>query len=205
MKKFFTAALVALMSLTASAQTPEKGEISLTPMAGISYGGFFGYEYKGGGDTPNRDGNVGFTVGAELGVMNSNFFKSSIGVQYINSSTSLGFGKATDFKNDYIAIPVLANFYVADGFAIKAGVQPAFLVSSKIGSIDSKDYVKSFDFTIPVGLSYEFSNIVLDARYYIGTQNLVKDGNYVGTVDGSGFRSLTNGYATITVGYKFKL
>ena len=34
-------------------------------------------------------------------------------------------------KLDYINVPVLANFYVAKGFAFKVGVQPSFLVNDK--------------------------------------------------------------------------
>lgn len=201
MKKFFAAAVIALVSLTASAQTPEQGEVSLTPMLGISYGGYMNYEFQGGFDTPSRNGNIGFTIGAELGYMCNNWFKPSVGVQYINASTQLKLDDAKeDIKNDYLAIPVLANFYVGDGFALKVGVQPAFLLSTKLGSEDGKDFVNSFDFTIPVGLSYEFSNIVLDARYNIGLQNTIKSDKKV-----DGFTNLTNGYATITVGYKFSL
>lgn len=204
MKKFFAAAVMILASLTASAQTPERGEISLTPMVGISGGGFIGHEYKGMGNAPSRNGNVGFTAGAELGIMAGSKFKTSVGLQYINTSTQFKFadGDKGDFKNDYLAIPVLAQVYVADGFAIKAGVQPAFLLSSKgANSVDLKDYTNSFDFTIPVGLSYEYMNVVLDARYNIGVTNLVKDEKK--PLDG--FTKLNNGYFTITVGYKLKL
>lgn len=205
MKKFFTAAVIALVSLTASAQTPEKGDISLTPMLGVTYGGFTSYEFQGASSTPDRDGQIGFTLGAELGVMANDWFKASVGVQYINSSVKFGWQENNKLKNDYLAIPVLANFYVANGFAIKAGVQPAFLLSSKIGSDDIKDGINSFDFTIPVGLSYEFSNIVLDARYNIGVQNFIKSDKLIGVSSSTGFTSLSNGYATITVGYKFNL
>lgn len=201
MKKFFAAAVIALVSLTASAQTPEQGELSLTPMLGVSYGGYMSYEYQGGYETPSRNGNIGFTIGAELGYMCNNWFKPSVGVQYINASTQLKLADAKkDIKNDYLAIPVLANFYVGDGFALKVGVQPAFLLSSKFDGEDKKDHVNSFDFTIPVGLSYEFNNIVLDARYNIGVQNSIKSDKRI-----AGFTNLTNGYATITVGYKLKL
>lgn len=201
MKKFFAAAVIALVSLTASAQTPEQGEVSLTPMLGVSYGGYMNYEFQGGFETPSRNGQIGFTVGAELGYMSGTWFKPSIGVQYINASTQLKItGDKVDIKNDYLAIPVLANFYFSDGFAFKVGVQPAFLLSAKFDGEDNKDCVNSFDFTIPVGLSYEFNNIVLDARYNIGLQNSIKS-----DCKTAGFTNLTNGYATITVGYKFSL
>lgn len=205
MKKLLMIAVMAIAAISASAQTPEKGEISVTPMVGVSYGGFFGFEYKGVTSTPSKDGRIGFTAGAELGYMCGDWFKTSVGVQYINASTKFGWDDNNKFNTDYLAIPVLANFYVADGLAIKTGVQPAFLLSSKLGSQDIKNGVNSFDLSIPVGLSYEFDNIVIDARYNIGLQNVIKDGYYVGPQEGSGFHKLNNGYATITVGYKFNL
>jgi hypothetical protein len=55
--------------------------------------------------------------------------------------------------------------------------------------------VKSFDFSIPVGLSYEFSNFVVDARYNWG---LTK------TIDGLG-DGTKNSVLQFTFGYKFVL
>ena len=204
MKKFFMIAVMAVAAITASAQTPEEGEISLTPMVGLTSGGFWGYRFQGVGNTPDRNGNLGFTVGAELGWMGSNNFKTTVGLHYISSSTEFKFSGvgSDDFKNDYLAIPILANYYITNGLAIKAGVQPAFLLSSKLSdsNMDPKEGVEKFDLTMPLGISYEFSNIVIDARYYFGVSNLVKD-----NCDIDGFNKLVNGYATITVGYKFNL
>ena len=36
-------------------------------------------------------------------------------------------------------------------------------------------YVKTFDFAVPVGLSYEYKNLVIDARYNIGLTRMVED------------------------------
>ena len=75
----------------------------------------------------------------------------------------------TTKKVDYINIPVMANVYVVKGLAVKAGIQPGFKVSSSVkqslntsiggtsGSTDLK--AKSFDFSIPVGISYEYANV----------------------------------------------
>ena len=78
---------------------------------------------------------------------------------------------------DYINIPILAQFYPAKGFAIKAGVQPAFNVRHKAtGDAEyTIEHVNSFNFSIPVGLSYEYEGFVLDARYNIGITKLYKD------------------------------
>ena len=99
---------------------------------------------------------------------------------------------------NYINIPILANVYVADGLALKAGVQPGFNVSSKISAspleLDIKDGVNSVDFSIPVGISYEYANVCLDARYNIGVTNTFKDSD-----------NSRNSVFQLTLGYKFKL
>jgi hypothetical protein len=80
---------------------------------------------------------------------------------------------------DYLKVPILAHFYVAPGFALKVGVQPAFKVRSKYSisvkangnkynDSETLEGVKGFDFSIPVGLSYEFSDFIVDARYNWG-------------------------------------
>jgi len=110
------------------------------------------------------------------------------------------------FKLSYIDIPVLANFYVTKGLALKAGIQPSFLVAAKTKmsgtvngqsqheTIDMKDEMKTVDFSIPVGISYTFRmGLVLDLRYNISCTDLLKDGDY----------KLTNRVATLTVGWKF--
>lgn len=65
--------------------------------------------------------------------------------------------------------------------AVKVGVQPAFNVNSKAkasqgdssvqGSIEG---IKTFDFSIPIGLSYEYKNIVIDGRYNFGLTKVSK-------------------------------
>ena len=65
-----------------------------------------------------------------------------------------------------------------------------------VEEIDSKwTTVKSFDVAIPVGISYEYENVVLDARYHFGLTTVFK----------SGLWSSTNSVFSITVGYKFDL
>ena len=100
-------------------------------------------------------------------------------------------------------IPILVNAYVAKGLALKAGIQPAFNVSNKVKidgiSIDYDKYapegaeIKTFDFSIPVGISYEYMNVCLDARYNIGVSKIADRG------------SDRNSVFQITLGYKFKL
>ena len=115
----------------------------------------------------------------------------------------------------YLEIPLMTGYEILEGLKIKAGIQPGFLLKakfmqSKITSekqkdgqtkviateetdSDASDMFKKFDFSIPVGISYEFSNVVIDARYVFGvTQN-------------SDLIKARNGGFTFTVGYGFDL
>jgi len=105
----------------------------------------------------------------------------------------------------YINIPIVANFYVWKGLAIKAGIQPGFLVYAnqayKIGNTnydtDIKNNFETFDLSIPIGVSYEFSHVVIDARYFLGVTKVNKGDYYDGKSRNSVFM--------VTGGYKFRL
>ena len=131
----------------------------------------------------------------------------SVYLPQYNASVSFT-GDATT-KLDYLNIPILANYYIVKGLAVKAGVQPGFCVSKKLAlkgtgtyngqsvNVDSNDKidngVKSFQFAIPVGASYEYKSFVLDARYNIGVTK---------AMEGSDSR---HSVFTISLGYKFAL
>ena len=61
--------------------------------------------------------------------------------------------------------------------------------------IPSDAKFQKFDLSIPVGLSYEYEDFVLDARYNIGTSKLIK----------SDPDSSKNSVFQLTIGYKFEL
>ena len=111
----------------------------------------------------------------------------------------------------YLNIPILANYYIVKGLAIKAGIQPGFLLSSKAKYQENKgglwvdfentstDNMKKFDLSIPMGLSYEFSNFVIDARYNLGLMKIAKDSESFTDGDAK------NSVIMLTVGYKIPL
>jgi hypothetical protein len=100
-------------------------------------------------------------------------------------------------KVDYINIPVLANFYVAKGFAIKIGLQPGFVINAKGDDGDFKNQCNKFNLALPVGLSYEFKNgITLDLRGAAAITKLNKSGNKVKWYNDGGM---------LTIGYKFEV
>ena len=153
--------------------------------------------------------NYSFKIGSLEGISNYDVNGHRVG------STPFELKDKSKLSLSYLQIPILANVYLFKGFAVKAGVQPGFLLSAKDKedvtgitsttsngrhkTTDVKSNYKSFDFSVPVGVSYELSNgLMIDARYEIGLTDVVKSGT---TLDKNGKNSVIQ----ISLGYKFKL
>lgn len=177
MKKIIMIAAMLVAVVCANAQN-EEGQLTLMPKAGINLA-----TYSGDDGAKMRIGPVG---GVELEYGLSDNFGLACGVLYSMQGAKVD---GTDMKIDahYINVPILAQYYVIDGLAIKAGVQPGFCVSS-----DWND-PNVFDLSIPVGLSYEISRFVIDARYNIGVTKIL-----------DGFTD-KNSVIQFTLGYKLEL
>ena len=192
MKKLFMIAAMMVATLSANAQNA-LGEWSIKPMAGVNLATLT--------KTNDSKMRVGLAAGAEFAVGAAENFEISFGALYSMQGCKFKEeGYKETFKYDYINIPVLANYYVAPGFAIKAGVQPGFNVSKKwkaevlgVTSEGTDDDVKGFYLSVPVGLSYEFSSFVIDARYNWGLTKVWKDDD------------AKHSFFTITLGYKLPL
>lgn len=114
---------------------------------------------------------------------------------------------------NYLNLPIVANVYLFKGFAVKTGVQFGFLLSAKNkaesevkmgdlikkddSSVDIKEFCKKFDFSIPIGVSYQVPTVpvYIDARYNLGLTKIIKDSDV----------SVKNQVFQLTVGYKFAL
>ncbi len=182
MKKLMIIAIMMVAAVSAKAQN-EVGQASIKPMAGINLATMT--------KADNTKMRVGLAAGLEFEYGVAENFGLSAGVLYSMQGAKIdivGNDKVT-MKLDYINIPILANYYIVKGLAIKAGVQPGFNVQKKLDDVKLDD-VKGFALSIPVGLSYEFSNVVLDARYNWGLTKAFKEGDS------------KNSYFTITLGYR---
>lgn len=198
MKKMILTAAVILASAGAYAQHAV-GSITLQPKVGLSVANVT--------DVDNTDARVGFVGGVEGEYQATDLLSVSAGLLYSQQGYKNDFsfaGKSikSTSKLDYINIPIMANVYVVKGLAVKLGVQPGFNVNGKLKTVinaggqfqASKDVdVKTFDFSIPVGLSYEYQNVVLDARYNWGLTKL--HSNF----------DAKNSVFQVTLGYKFEL
>ncbi len=110
-----------------------------------------------------------------------------------------------DYKTtlNYLNIPILFNYYVIPGLALKTGIQPGILLSHKSEAGDysysGTDGLNTVDITVPFGVSYEFSDLVIDFRYNLGLLKIAKDDNHGRYEDASDGK---NSYFMLTLGYK---
>lgn len=190
MKKMILTAVVLLSSVATFAQRAV-GTVSLKPQVGVVGATMTEFE--------KTKMKVGFTAGAELEYQLSDIFSLSGGVMYAQQGVKFDTGgdfkigntkiELKDAKSNlaYINVPVMANVYVVPGLAVKLGVQPAFAID-KDGT-----KAKGFDLAIPVGLSYEFANVVIDGRYNWGVTKVFDNFD------------AKNSVFQVTLGYKFDL
>lgn len=165
-----------------------------------------------GDETEDFNGRTSFHIGvlAEFEVSDTFSFQpelmySSQGAE--ESYTEDGSKIEGDIKLDYLNIPLMAKFYVAEGFSIEAGPQIGILLSAEYdwkadgesGSIDLKDeeLVKDIDFGLNFGLGYKLDGgLNFGARYNLGLSNVNDD------VDSDDV-NIKNGVFQVSVGYFF--
>lgn len=203
MKKLFFIAATIMLSVTAT----QAQEVRLGAKGGVNFANL-------GGDIDDADSRTGFHIGALVEIPVTERFSvqpevlySAQGAKYEESGTELGVDYLfrTDLKLDYIQVPVMAKFYVAEGFAIEAGPQIGFLASSKaesestIGGVTVKDEgdiedISSIDFGLGAGVSYRLPmGVFFGARYNHGLSN----------INDSGDDKVNNSVFQLSAGYSF--
>ena len=168
-------------------------------------------------------GRPGFTGGVDVMCQASDNIGLSIGLSYVQAGCKYKDVDDNGViwhdhydRMDYISVPLLAHSYIAPGLSINVGVAPSFLIYGKYHAgmqsydldadghrtnvqeaeidQDIKKGLRKFTLSIPVGISYEYENVVLDARYNVGMLNVYKHG-----------LSARNKVFEVSVGYKFDL
>ncbi len=105
-------------------------------------------------------------------------------------------GATEEIKNTYIAIPVVAKFYILKVLNIHAGPQFSFLTSSEIGDLDYKDQLESSDLHIVFGAGVELGKLHGSLRYNLGVKDI--NASTVSEFD------LKNNNVMLSVGYWLK-
>lgn len=197
MKKMMMMLIMATVAMTASAQNTlrDNGTFTLQPKVGLGIGVLSG-EWKTASGVDNKS-RVGFVAGVEGEYYATKWLGIAAGLNYAQQGWKFkGNGIDQTTKLDYLNIPVTADFYVAKGLALKTGLQFGILMNAKLEDSDIKDACEKLNLSIPLGISYEISNVILDLRYNLGLTKTNKPDN------GSKARS---DLFQITVGYKFAL
>ena len=136
MRKTLLVAATLLLSVCANAQMAV-GSWTLQPKAGVNIATMTNAE--------NGKVRLGLVAGAELGYQASPLLSITAGALYsqqgVNSDVDIYYSNSNSqpdvrmemtFKMDYVNIPILVNFYVADGLAVKMGIQPGILINDKV-------------------------------------------------------------------------
>ena len=166
---------------------------------------------------------LGFVGGADVMYQASDVVGVSAGLSFVQAGCKFKDDKGKNsvvynrnLRMNYVAMPILIHSYLLPGFSVKAGIEPTLLVSAKSHevqqsyevdkegkksnfhedefTIDMKNGMRKFGLSIPVGVSYEYENVVLGALYHVGVFNIYKKGD-----------SSRNSVFEVSVGYKLNL
>ena len=206
MKKIFVAVVVLLSFGISFAQEETKSG------SDIKYGA------KGGLNLANIVGNdagdanvfIGFNAGffVEIPVTDKLIFQPEIlySAQGSKSDGIIdGYNVDATLKFNYINVPLMFKYQVANKFSLEAGPYIGFLTSAKLkfdveglgsDTVDMKDDVKSTDFGIGVGMNYEFSDVIFANARYQGGLTEIGDSE-------AGGNSVKNSVFQIGLGFRF--
>ena len=213
MKRFFTSLALATCALIGYAQQPA-GTFSVKPFVGATF-------TKQQPITNDKvDMKAGIVAGAELEYQILEKASVAGGVQFLTQGSR---AKQTSDDGSYtvrkslsaesISIPLTFNYYVIPNLAIKAGVEcniptrTQMIYKQNEGKFphDLSIELTHFLVALPIGVSYEYNNFVLDARYSLPLTKIT-EGRYM-SLDTAGEFPLNGKFHTfqITLGYKFKI
>ncbi|WP_370392426.1 porin family protein [uncultured Winogradskyella sp.] len=143
-----------------------------------------------GDDTEDVDGRTSIHFGAvaEFGISEAfsvqpELLYNSVGAtsSYTDTFSGMTFNVHETLKLNYLSLPIMAKYKVAKGLSLEAGPQISFLLSadeevevdSESVEVDVSDFVKSVDFGLGFGASYELDmGLFFTARYMLGLSNI---------------------------------
>ena len=193
MKYYLLSIAAAFMVFAASAQdNPTSGNgIALGIKAGVNFATL------SNDPSNNVKARVGFHAGGFVEI--PIFDKFSIQPEILYSAQGDKSGSPSSKTNlDYLIIPVMAKYYIKEGFSLEVGPQGGFLLSAKDKgdgyNEDIKDAVESTDFGVNFGVGYKMeTGLSFNVRYNLGLSHVDK-------YDGP---TINNRVFLISIGYNF--
>ncbi len=215
MKKLLVFAVLASFSIVATAQ---EESIRFGAKAGLNLSNISGDKLFGEIDTDSR---TSFHIGAVVEIPLGEKFAFAPELVYSAQGFKTEFAESNEFftfsteqttKLNYLNLPLMAKYYIAQGFSIQAGPQIGFLLSAKSEGEDNDDgeittfdedidkNINGIDFGLNVGLGYQLeAGIFFDARYNIGLSDVNDVDFEAGDIE---FKN-QNSVIQLSVGYKF--
>ncbi len=175
MKKLLLPVLALFLIASVNAQ-----EVKFGAKGGVNFASL------SGDDADGLDGrtSIHFGVVANIGISES--FSVQPELLYSSQGFTLSeMGFDITGKLDYIILPVLADFKVAEGFSLQAGPQIGFVVTDKVeaeGESEDLD-AESTDFGAVFGAQFKMdSGLFFQARYNLGLSDVFSDADVKNTV-----------------------
>lgn len=189
MKKTIFIICIALAGLSVNAQ-----DIQFGAKAGLNLATL-------GGDA-EVDSRTSFHVGGFAELMISDKFSVQPELLY---SAQGGVSEENDdivTQLDYINLPVLGKFYVAEGLSLEGGPQVGYAINRTVDNdgedVDADDAYKAIDFGVGLGASYKLEQgIFFSARYNLGLSNVLEEDVFGDDTDAF------NNVIQVSVGYTF--
>ncbi|PTM09937.1 MAG: PorT family protein [Bacteroidetes bacterium] len=189
MKKLILLVAIALIGFNVTAQGVDFGVKAGANFANI-----------GGDETDDYGSRTSFHFGVTAGIAVSDNFSVQPELVYSSQGATFDFeGIDGDVQLNYLNLPIMAQFQVADGFSVEVGPQFGFLMSANLKVDDEeediKDELKGLDLAAGIGVNYAMaSGLNFGARYNLGLSNVN---------DGDDDIKNQNNVIQVSIGYRF--
>ncbi len=193
MKKFLMIAIVLMTTMQANAQN-EEGAWSFMPKVGLGIadmtGQFIDEDDKGYPLKPI----FSLVAGMEAEYAFNEQLAVAMGFNFSTQGAKANGMNNVELRVDYVNIPLMLQYYPIPGIglALKAGAQLGITARKRmkvngvrvnLDDVENRikylygesSTFKGACFYIPLGISYELANFVLDARYNLGLTDVMKE------------------------------
>ena len=191
MKKLFLAIIAFVWVIAAQAQT----EITVGPK--------FGWNITNISNVSDSKNKMSLSLGGFAEFKFNDYVALQPELLYSRQGYRLKDGGAkTHVRVNYLNIPILAKLYVLEGLSVDLGPQLGFALNAKSKTKHDGTTVKNkitnfntCDVSFAVGLSYEYEEFMVSARYNIGLTNVFDKDVFGGNNKNHVFQ--------LSVGYRF--
>jgi hypothetical protein len=209
MKKIVILAIIATAAVSASAQSPKESKSRIGIKAGYNFS-----NVVGSGSSFDPQHTNGYVVSAFFSPSNKNGLGYRSELVYSKQGYSFDDGgKNTDVMNDYLYMPHLMTYTIANVVQLQAGAQIGVLLNAKksTGGGDSSitDLMNRFDYGFAGGIEvYPFKGLIIGTRYNLGLGKMYKQYEQTPTTPyplpfDPSTTNLKNGILQLFIGYRF--